>query len=42
MGKPVIGPEEDQAKMKELFKINQLNFMASERVALHRSLPMLG
>ncbi|KAB0374810.1 hypothetical protein FD755_013302 [Muntiacus reevesi] len=39
MGKPVIIPKEDQEKMKEMFKINQFNLMASEIIALHRSLP---
>lgn len=39
MGKPVIIPKEDQEKMKELFKINQFNLMASDMIALNRSLP---
>ncbi|EHB15400.1 Polypeptide N-acetylgalactosaminyltransferase 1 [Heterocephalus glaber] len=39
MGKPVDIPKEDQEKMKEMFKINQVNLMASEMIALNRSLP---
>lgn len=39
MGKPVVIPKENQEKMKELFKINQFNLMASEMIALNRSLP---
>uniref|UniRef100_A0AAY4CWZ4 Polypeptide N-acetylgalactosaminyltransferase n=1 Tax=Denticeps clupeoides TaxID=299321 RepID=A0AAY4CWZ4_9TELE len=39
MGKPVIVPKEDQEKMKDLFKINQFNLMASDMIALNRSLP---
>ncbi|XP_069075659.1 polypeptide N-acetylgalactosaminyltransferase 1 isoform X2 [Pleurodeles waltl] len=39
MGKPVVIPKEDQEKMKEMFKINQFNLMASEMIALNRSLP---
>ncbi|KAJ7410700.1 Polypeptide N-acetylgalactosaminyltransferase 1 [Pitangus sulphuratus] len=39
MGKPVVIPKEEQEKMKEMFKINQFNLMASEMIALNRSLP---
>ncbi|KAG9349243.1 hypothetical protein JZ751_027686 [Albula glossodonta] len=39
MGKAVIIPKENQEKMKELFKINQFNLMASDMIALNRSLP---
>ncbi|MFT7816262.1 polypeptide N-acetylgalactosaminyltransferase 1 [Arapaima gigas] len=39
MGKPVVIPKENQEKMKEMFKINQFNLMASEMIALNRSLP---
>ena len=39
MGKAVLIPKDDQEKMKELFKINQFNLMASELIALNRSLP---
>uniref|UniRef100_A0AAX7T3P8 Polypeptide N-acetylgalactosaminyltransferase n=1 Tax=Astatotilapia calliptera TaxID=8154 RepID=A0AAX7T3P8_ASTCA len=38
-GKPVVIPKEQQEKMKEMFKINQFNLMASEMIALNRSLP---
>ncbi|XP_064195687.1 polypeptide N-acetylgalactosaminyltransferase 1-like [Anguilla rostrata] len=39
MGKPVVIPKENQEKMKEMFKINQFNLMASEMIALNRTLP---
>ncbi|NWV85954.1 GLT13 acetylgalactosaminyltransferase, partial [Dasyornis broadbenti] len=39
MGKAVLIPKEEQEKMKELFKINQFNLLASDRIALNRSLP---
>ncbi|XP_054643708.1 polypeptide N-acetylgalactosaminyltransferase 13 isoform X1 [Dunckerocampus dactyliophorus] len=39
MGKAVNIPKEDHEKMKELFKINQFNLMASDMIALNRSLP---
>lgn len=39
MGKAVNIPKDDQEKMKELFKINQFNLMASDMIALNRSLP---
>lgn len=39
MGKAVFIPKDDQEKMKELFKINQFNLMASDLIALNRSLP---
>ncbi|RXM36460.1 Polypeptide N-acetylgalactosaminyltransferase 1 [Acipenser ruthenus] len=39
MGKPVVIPKDNQEKMKEMFKINQFNLMASEMIALNRSLP---
>ncbi|KAJ4930989.1 hypothetical protein JOQ06_025290 [Pogonophryne albipinna] len=38
-GKPVVIPKDNQEKMKEMFKINQFNLMASEMIALNRSLP---
>lgn len=38
-GKPVVIAKEQQEKMKEMFKINQFNLMASEMIALNRSLP---
>uniref|UniRef100_A0A8D0DCL8 Polypeptide N-acetylgalactosaminyltransferase 13 n=1 Tax=Sander lucioperca TaxID=283035 RepID=A0A8D0DCL8_SANLU len=39
MGKAVNVPKDDQEKMKDLFKINQFNLMASDMIALNRSLP---
>lgn len=39
MGRAVNIPKNDQEKMKELFKINQFNLMASDMIALNRSLP---
>ncbi|KAL2083936.1 hypothetical protein ACEWY4_019454 [Coilia grayii] len=39
MGKAVVIPKEQQEKMKEMFKINQFNLMASELIALNRTLP---
>ncbi|MGH0153112.1 UNVERIFIED_CONTAM: hypothetical protein FKN15_034116 [Acipenser sinensis] len=39
MGKPVVIPKDNQEKMKEMFKINQFNLVASEMIALNRSLP---
>ena len=39
MGKAVLIPKDDQEKMKELFKINQFNLMASDLIALNRILP---
>lgn len=39
MGKAVVIPKDEQEKMKELFKINQFNLMASDMIALNRSLP---
>lgn len=39
MGKPVNIPLEDESLMKEKFKINQFNLLASERISLNRSLP---
>ncbi|XP_032801976.1 polypeptide N-acetylgalactosaminyltransferase 13 isoform X1 [Petromyzon marinus] len=39
MGKAVLIPKEEQENMRELFKINQFNLLASKRIALNRSLP---
>uniref|UniRef100_A0A3B3ZTX9 Polypeptide N-acetylgalactosaminyltransferase n=1 Tax=Periophthalmus magnuspinnatus TaxID=409849 RepID=A0A3B3ZTX9_9GOBI len=39
MGKAVYIPKDEQEKMKDLFKINQFNLMASDMIALNRSLP---
>ncbi|XP_067931373.1 polypeptide N-acetylgalactosaminyltransferase 13-like [Watersipora subatra] len=38
-GKAVAIPEHLQAKSKEMFKINQFNLMASDMIALNRTLP---
>ncbi|XP_055295558.1 polypeptide N-acetylgalactosaminyltransferase 5 isoform X1 [Sitodiplosis mosellana] len=38
MGKPVVIPREQQALMKEKFKENQFNLMASDMISLNRSL----
>ena len=39
MGKGVVIPKEKEAEMKELFKVNQFNLMASDLISLDRSLP---
>ncbi|CAK8696058.1 unnamed protein product [Clavelina lepadiformis] len=39
MGKPVIIPKEKEKEKQEKFKINQFNLLASEMIALNRSLP---
>ncbi|KAG7275712.1 hypothetical protein CRUP_011339, partial [Coryphaenoides rupestris] len=39
MGKAVTIPKAEQEKMKDMFKINQFNLMASDMIALNRSLP---
>uniref|UniRef100_H2YHB9 Glycosyltransferase 2-like domain-containing protein n=1 Tax=Ciona savignyi TaxID=51511 RepID=H2YHB9_CIOSA len=39
MGKPVVIPKEKEKEKLEKFKINQFNLMASEMIALNRSLP---
>lgn len=38
MGKPVRTPPEQEAEMKERFKVNQFNIMASDIISLNRSL----
>ena len=38
-GKGVITPKEDEALKNEKFKLNQFNLLASDKVALNRSLP---
>lgn len=38
MGKPVHIPSEQEAEMKEKFKLNQFNIMASDIISLNRSL----
>ena len=39
MGKPVIIEPENKAESQRLFKINEFNLMASDRISLNRSLP---
>lgn len=39
MGKAVVIPKEKEKEKQELFKINQFNLMASDMIALNRSLP---
>lgn len=38
-GKGVITPKEDEELKKEKFKLNQFNILASDKIALNRSLP---
>jgi len=38
LGKPVIIPENKHSIMKEMFKINQFNLMASDMISVNRSL----
>lgn len=38
-GKAVVIPPDKQDNMKEMFKINQFNLMASDMISLNRSLP---
>lgn len=38
MGKPVQIPSEHESEMKEKFKLNQFNIMASDIISLNRSL----
>ena len=39
MGKPVRTPPGQEELMKEKFKINQFNLLASDSISLNRSLP---
>ncbi|XP_063701289.1 polypeptide N-acetylgalactosaminyltransferase 3 [Culicoides brevitarsis] len=39
MGKPVVIPGKDLFKMQQLFQINRFNLMASDGIALNRTLP---
>uniref|UniRef100_UPI00358F83CA polypeptide N-acetylgalactosaminyltransferase 1 isoform X2 n=1 Tax=Myxine glutinosa TaxID=7769 RepID=UPI00358F83CA len=39
MGRPVVIPKQEEDKMREQFKINQFNLLASEKIALNRTLP---
>lgn len=38
MGKPVIIPKEEETLKNEKFKLNQFNLLASDKIALNRSL----
>lgn len=38
-GRPVTMSKKDQENYKEMFKLNQFNLIASDRIALNRSLP---
>jgi len=38
MGKPVVIPASQEALMKEKFKLNQFNLLASDMISLNRSL----
>ena len=38
MGRPVVIGDEKQSEMKEKFKINQFNLMASDLISVNRSL----
>ena len=38
-GRPVEMNKEDQVHYKEKFQLNQFNLIASDRIALNRSLP---
>lgn len=38
-GKPVVIPPREFLKMQQQFKINSYNLLASDRIALNRSLP---
>ena len=39
MGRPVVIGEDRQAEMKEQFKVNQFNILASDLISANRSLP---
>jgi len=39
MGRPVYVPKEQQTLMREKFKLNQFNIMASDKIRLNRTLP---
>lgn len=38
MGRPVVIGDDKQAEMKDKFKINQFNLMASDLISVNRSL----
>lgn len=39
MGKPVQLPPEQESLMREKFRLNQFNLLASDSISLNRSLP---
>lgn len=39
MGKAVVIPKTQEAEMKEKFKINQFNLLASDIISVNRTLP---
>ena len=39
MGKAVVIPKAQETDMKEKFKINQFNLMASDMISINRTLP---
>ena len=39
MGRPVYIPKDEQTLMREKFKLNQFNIMASDKIRLNRTLP---
>ena len=39
MGKAVVIPKSQESDMKEKFKINQFNLMASDMISINRTLP---
>lgn len=39
MGRAVVIPPEEEELRKEKFKLNQFNLLASDRIALNRTLP---
>ena len=39
MGRPVVINEDRQAEMKQKFKINQFNLLATDLISANRSLP---
>lgn len=39
MGRPVQTLPEEEALMREKFRLNQFNLMASDRISMNRSLP---
>ena len=39
MGRPVVISEDRQIEMKEKFKVNQFNLLATDLISANRSLP---